>query len=307
LGRQLWLIAESDLNDPRLVRPPEAGGYGLDATWSDDFHHALHVTVTGEQQGYYRSYRGLPDVARALERVYVHDGGHDPGRGRRHGRPVGSLPRHRFLGYAQNHDQVGNRARGDRLSQLVEPEALAALAALVLTAPFVPMLFQGEEWGASTPFQYFTDHPDPELGEAVRSGRREEFAAFGWAPDAVPDPQDPATFERSRLRWDETGEAPHDELLAWHRLLVGLRHHHPDLLDGRPDATRVTVDDEQGWIVVQRGASTVVAVNLAAQARRVPLPPGPRTVLASFPPGAAVAGPGAVQLPAGGVVVMGAS
>ena len=304
LGRQLWLIAESDLNDPRLVRPPEAGGYGLDASWSDDLHHALHVMVTGEQQGYYRSYRGLADVARALERVYVYDGGRDPGRGRRHGRPVGDLSRHRFLGYAQNHDQVGNRATGDRLSQLVEPEALAALAALVLTGPFVPMLFQGEEWGATTPFQYFTDHPDPELGEAVRAGRRREFAAFGWAPEAVPDPQDPATFVRSKLRWEEAGDTPHRELLAWYRRLIELRHHNPDLLDGHPGATRATFDDEQRWLVVERGAATVVALNLAAQARRVPLPPGARTIRASFPPDVAVSGVGAVQLPAGGVVVM---
>jgi maltooligosyltrehalose trehalohydrolase len=304
LGRQLWTIAESDLNDPRLVRPPEAGGYGLDATWSDDLHHALHVAFTGEQQGYYRSYRGLGDVARALQRVYVHDVRYDPGRGRRHGRPVGDLSRHHFLGYAQNHDQVGNRARGDRLSQLLEPEALAALAALVLTGPFVPMLFQGEEWGASTPFQYFTDHPDRELGEAVRAGRRREFAAFGWAAEEVPDPQDPATFERSRLRWDEAAAPPHRDLLAWYRQVVHLRRSRADLLDGRADATRVTIHEEQRWLVVERGAATIVAANLASQARRVPLPTGAGAVLAGFPPGAAVAGLGAVQLPAGGVVIM---
>jgi maltooligosyltrehalose trehalohydrolase len=306
LGRQLWLIAESDLNDPRLVRPPEAGGFGLDASWSDDFHHALHVAFTGEQEGYYQAYRGLGDVAVALERVYVHDGRYDPGRGRRHGRPVGDLSRHRFLGYAQNHDQVGNRATGDRLSQLLEPEALAAVAALVLTAPFVPMLFQGEEWAASTPFQYFTDHSEQDLGAAVREGRRREFAAFGWAPEDVPDPQDPATFERSRLRWDEAATPPHDEMLTWYRQLVRLRVARADLLDGRAGATRVTFDEEQRWLVVERGAATVVAVNLAAQARRVPVPAGARTVLAGFPSGTAVGGVGAVQLPAGGVVVMAA-
>jgi maltooligosyltrehalose trehalohydrolase len=304
LGRQLWVIAESDLNDPRLVRPPEAGGYGLDASWSDDFHHALHVTFTGEQQGYYRSYNGLPDLARALERVYVHDGGYDAGRGRRHGRPVGDLPRHRFLGYSQNHDQIGNRAQGDRLSHLLDGDALAAVAALVLTAPFVPMLFQGEEWGASSPFQYFTDHEDPALAEAVRVGRRREFAAFGWDPEAIPDPQDPATFERSKLVWDERAEAPHAELLTWYRRLLQLRRTHPELLDSRPDRTRVIFDDEQRWVIVARDSLTV-AVNLAPQARRIPLTPGSRTILASYPIGAAVAGVGAVQLAAGAVAVLG--
>ncbi|HVF20015.1 MAG TPA: malto-oligosyltrehalose trehalohydrolase, partial [Mycobacteriales bacterium] len=174
LGRALVLIAESDLNDPRVVTPRERGGFGLAAQWSDDFHHALHATLTGERGGYYTDFDGLGDLATALGSVFVYDGRHSAYRGRRHGRPVGSLPTTAFLGYLQDHDQVGNRATGERSSHLLTVEQLEVGAALVLLSPFVPMLFQGEEWGARTPFLYFTDHDDPELADAVRTGRRAE-------------------------------------------------------------------------------------------------------------------------------------
>jgi maltooligosyltrehalose trehalohydrolase len=265
LGRPLWLIPESDLNDPRLLWSRERGGYGLHAQWSDDFHHALHAALTGERVGYYADFGDLAAVGAALERGYVYGGRHSAHRGRRHGRPADGLSGHRFLGYIQNHDQVGNRARGERIGQLVGAELQKAAAALVLTSPFVPMLFQGEEWAATTPFQYFTDHEDPELGKAVRQGRRAEFAGFGWDPDQVPDPQDAATYERSILRWEERRQAPHSEVEAWYRLLIAFRRSRPDLLDGRLERVEVTTDEAARTVVVRRGG-VLVCCNLGDHA-----------------------------------------
>jgi maltooligosyltrehalose trehalohydrolase len=274
LGREVWVIAESDLNDPRLVRPPEAGGYGLDAAWSDDFHHALHTVLTGERTGYYADYGSLEQLAKAIEHVYVVDGCWSPSRGRVHGRPVGDLPRHRFLGYAQNHDQIGNRAMGDRLSMSLPPGRLHIAAALVLLAPFVPMLFQGEEWGATTPFLYFTDHADPDLGEAVRQGRRREFAAFGWDPESIPDPQADETFRRSVLDRGELASPRHADLRAWHQRLIAVRRSRVAPDDG---ARARTGGDEAGWLVVDRG-SVAVAVNVGQASATVPLPWRPAEV-----------------------------
>ena len=281
LGRPLALIAESDLNDPRIVARREVGGYGMDAQWSDDFHHALHAALTGERDGYYADFGSLEQVAVALRRAFVVAGEYSPHRGRVHGRPPVGIPGSRFLGYLQNHDQIGNRAQGDRSSHLLDDAGLRIAAALVLTAPFVPMLFQGEEWGASTPFQYFTDHEDPALGEAVRRGRREEFAAFGWDPAQVPDPQDPETHRRSILRWDERAEPRHAALLDWHRGLIALRRSTPDLVDGRLDRVRVDVDEDAGLLTLERG-SIVVAVNLAERPQAVPAVAGAEAILA-FP------------------------
>jgi len=301
LGRPLWLIAESDRNDPRLVRSPEAGGYGLDASWSDDFHHALHSALTGERSGYYEDYGRLSQVATALRRVHVFGRDWSPFRQRHHGRPVGDLPATRFLGYLQNHDQVGNRAVGERSAALMSLGRLKAAAALVLCAPTVPMLFQGEEWGASTPFQYFTDHRDPGLGRAVSEGRRREFAAFGWSPDDVPDPQDPATFERSKLRWDELDDEPHASVLEWHRGLIALRRHHGELTDGRLGAVEVDVDEECSWLRLRRARVTVVT-NLSPSACDVGVPSGGEVVLASDP---AIARTGAaLHLPPDSVAVL---
>jgi maltooligosyltrehalose trehalohydrolase len=269
LGRRLWLIAESDLNDPRVVRDPERGGYGLDAQWSDDFHHALHAALTGERTGYYVDYGRLEDVARALRRAFVFDGRYSRFRERRHGRPIGDLGGDRFVVCLQNHDQVGNRAAGERSSALMSTGLLRVGAALVLTAPFVPMLFQGEEWGASTPFLYFTDHVDPELATAVSQGRKREFAAFGWDESAVPDPQDESSFVRSRLDWDEIAREPHAGLLAWHRELIALRRRLPALRDGDLSAVCVRVDEEHRWLVMERHGVTVAA-NLGARAARIP-------------------------------------
>ena len=303
LGRPLALIAESDLNDPRVVRPPELGGYGMDAQWSDDFHHSLHSALTGDRSGYYADFGQLTDICRVLERVFLHAGDYSAFRRRRHGRPPTGLAGHRFLGYLQNHDQIGNRAVGERSSHLLSPGRLKVGAALVFTAPFVPMLFQGEEWGAGTPFQYFTDHDDPELGRAVSEGRRREFAAFGWRPEEVPDPQAPATFERSRLDWSELERAPHADLLAWHRRLIALRRVEPALADGRLEQVRARCDETARWLVMARGPVRV-AGNLADHRQSVPLGDDSpaRLLLASAPDVVLTAG--AVELPPDSVAIV---
>jgi maltooligosyltrehalose trehalohydrolase len=301
LGRRKFLIAESDLNDPKLVRAPEAGGFGLDAAWSDDFHHALHSALTGETAGYYEDFGGLAPLGRALERGYVYAGDHSPHRG--HGRPLSGVPANRLLGYLQNHDQVGNRAAGERSSALMSTGRLHIAAALVLLGPFVPMLFQGEEWGASTPFQYFTDHLDEDLGRAVSEGRRREFAAFGWKPEDVPDPQDPATFERSVLDWAELDKEPHAALLEWHKRLIGLRRQIPVLADGNFDHVQTIWDEDEHWFVLRRGDITIAA-NLADSPQAVPLPGGAATVLLSSAD--AAVDQGAVRLPPDSVAVLSA-
>lgn len=268
-GLQPALIAESDLNDPRVIRAREVGGYGIDAQWNEDFHHALHAILTGEDQGYYRDFGRLGDLADVLTRGFTYDGRYSVYRRRRHGRPATGLSGHRFVGCLQNHDQVGNRAKGERASHLISKGRLKIGAALVLTSPFAPMLFQGEEWGASTPFLYFTDHQDPELAEAVKSGRRKEFAAFGWRPEEIPDPQAEQTFQRSALDWDEPGRPDHAEMLEWHRSLIRLRRRLPDLTDGDLSRTGVSLDEKSGWLVMRRG-SVLIACNFAGEEQRVP-------------------------------------
>ena len=246
--RPLFLIAESDLHDPRLLQPPPIG-FGIDAQWSDDLHHALRTALTDERHSYYVDYAGASDVAATLMRGWPHGRGWSEYRGRTHGRPFEGLPGWKLLGYAQNHDQVGNRPFGDRLS----PAQLKVASAIYLTAPFVPMLFMGEEWGASTPFQYFTSHTNARLGRAVIEGRRREFQEAG----AVPDPQDPATFQRSKLDWAELEKPAHAELLEWYRSLIALRRTSPGLLDGRLDHVHASVDGDV--LTVHRGPVEIVA------------------------------------------------
>lgn len=270
LRRRLVLVAESDLNDPRIVRAPELGGFGLDALWSDDFHHALHAVLTGERAGYYADFGRLADLAAALQKVYVYDGQYSAFRRRRHGRPVERLSGHRFLGYLQNHDQVGNRARGERAGRLMSLGRLKIGAAVVVTAPFVPLIFQGEEWAASTPFQYFTDHREPELARAVSEGRRREFAALGCKPEEIPDPQAEETFRRSKLDWSEADRGEHALMLEWWRRLVRLRAETPALSDGCLDDVRVEFDEERRWLRMDRGPVSV-ACNLRAEPQRIPL------------------------------------
>lgn len=293
LGRPLFLIAESDMNNPRFITPREEGGLGVHAQWNDDFHHALHAALTGETQGYYADFARdpLPALAKTITKGYFHDGTYSAFRGRRHGRPLdrARIPAHRLLGYAQTHDQVGNRARGDRLSASLSSGLLACAAALTLTSPFTPMLFMGEEWGATTPWQYFTDHTDPELAEAVRRGRRREFAEHGWDAEDVPDPQDPATRDRSCLDWSEPEREPHARLLAWYRTLIALRRAESDLRDPDLTATKVVYDRQARWLAFRRGEIRV-AVNLGGQPAGVLLGNRPARVLASWgqvvPPGA---------------------
>lgn len=260
LKRPLSLIAESDLNDPRFVRPPREGGYGLDSAWADEWHHAWHGAFSGERTGYYEDFGSLEHLAKALRQAWVYDGVWSGHRGRTHGRPADGLDGHRFVVCTQNHDQVGNRAAGERSSALMPPGRLKVSAGLLLTSPFVAMLFQGEEWAASTPWQYFTDFPDASLGQAVTEGRRSEFSSFGWDPGQVPDPQDRATFDRSKLRWSETGEPAHAEMLQWYRTLIGLRRRLPELTDGDLDRVAVQVDHDRGAVVVERHPSLVVAL-----------------------------------------------
>jgi maltooligosyltrehalose trehalohydrolase len=282
LGRHLVLIAESDLNDPRLVWSRETGGYGLDAQWSDDFHHALHTVITGERPGYYSDFGTIDQLAKALKQVFVYDGCFSPFRNRPHGRRVERLAGYRFLGYIQNHDQVGNRATGDRISHLVNLRRAKLAAGLVLTSPFVPMLFQGEEWAASTPFQYFTSHEDPELGDAVSRGRRSEFVEFGWDPANVPDPQSEDTFLASKLRWDELEQEPHAEMLAWYRDLIHLRKLRPELSDGNLERVSVDFSEESRWLTVCRGP-VIIACNFAEMHQRLPADPHARILAASEP------------------------
>jgi malto-oligosyltrehalose trehalohydrolase len=271
MGREMFLIAESDLNDPRLVTSREAGGYGLDAQWSDDFHHALHTLLTGERQAYYADFGSTAVLAKTLTRVFFHDGTWSSFRGRTHGRWVDTLrtPGHRFLGFLQNHDQIGNRATGDRISAGLSPDLLKVGAGLLLTAPFTPMLFMGEEWGARTPWRYFSDHEEPHLARAVSEGRRQEFADHGWASDDVPDPQDPETYRSSILDWTELDEPDHRELFDWYRALIALRRARPELTD--PRLTEVSVDYGDSWLVMRRG-DLRIAANLGKDP--VPLPDG---------------------------------
>ena len=278
LGRHLALIPESDLNDPRLLWSRERGGYQLDAQWSDDFHHALHTVLTGERTGYYSDFGTIGALARALRHAFVYDGEFSPHRRRHHGRPVEGLSGHRFLGYLQNHDQVGNRARGDRSSHLMGPKKLKIGAALVLASPFLPMLFQGEEWGASTPFFYFTDYREPELANAVREGRCREFAAFGWKPEDTADPQARETFEQSKLNWNEISKPPHAEVLDWHKRLIQLRRAESDLSDGDLNNVRVTFDEKERWLVMKRRSISVVC-NFSERPQRVPVPDGMTKIL----------------------------
>ncbi len=280
LRKHLVLIAESDLNDPRVTRSRDAFGFGLDAQWSDDFHHALHAWLTGERIGYYADFDGVWALARSLEQGYVYTGQYSMMRQHRHGRPFASMNGHKLLGFVQCHDQVGNRARGERMAMLVGLERMKVGLMLVLTAPFIPMLYSGDEWASVSPFQYFTHHDEPELAEAVRVGRRNQFAAFGWKPEEVPDPQAQETFEHSRLNWGELEKPEHRAVHGYVRALIDLRAKWADLRDGHLEQVQCTFDKEKAWLVVERNSAMVVA-NLGP-AQKIPLPTkGERVVMAS--------------------------
>jgi maltooligosyltrehalose trehalohydrolase len=265
LGRRLVLIAESDLNDPRLVKPRDAGGYGMDAQWNDDFHHALFTVLHHEPGwGYYSDFGTMDRLAKALSQVFVYDGSYSIYRQRRHGRPVVGISAHHFVGFIQNHDQVGNRAKGDRLEHIVGMDAAKVAAGIVLTAPFVPLLFQGEEFAASTPFLYFADHDDPEMAKAVSEGRKRDFAAFGFRAQEIPDPEARQTFDCSKLNWGEVDEGRHKEMLDWYRALIHLRRTSRALNDGDLGHFQVRFDGPARWLVMDRGAVQIFA-NMGGQ------------------------------------------
>jgi len=284
LNRRLFLIAESDLNDPRVVTPRKAAdgsdrfGYGIDAQWSDDFHHSLFAYLTGQRHTYYRDFGSLAQLAKSVSSVFVYDGLYAENRGRIHGRPVHDIDRNRFLGYVQNHDQIGNQAFGDRLYALVGMRKSMVGAAMVLTAPFIPMLFQGEEFAASSPFLYFAQHDDPVIAQSVSDGRRMEHAHEGDA-NSIPDPEAQSTYESSKLRWEEREEADHGEMLAWYRSLIQLRSSTPSLRDGNPNHLQVRFDEQLQWLVMERGRIHLY-FNLGDDAVTLPVPEGSSIQLA---------------------------
>lgn len=259
-GRPLTLIAESDRNDPATVTATSAGGIGMGMQWADDVHHGVHAWITGERQGYYADFGAAEALAAVLTRILLHAGSWSSFRGQVWGAPVdpGSehYDGHSFVTFLQNHDQVGNRATGDRIHHRLGAGEHAAAIALILLGPGTPMLFQGEEWAASTPFAYFTDH-DRELGPLVSAGRSEEFAKMGWS-EQVPDPQARSTFESAFLRWDERATGVHARMLAWYRTLISLRREHADLSSPQLSATVVEVLGPE-TVTMRRGHVTVLA------------------------------------------------
>ena len=275
-----WVIAESGLNDPRVMRLTELGGYGCNAAWADDFHHALRTVLTGERVGYYEEFGRISQLAKAFHRPHIHDGNYSEFRRRRFGARADDVPPRRFVVFSQNHDQVGNRAFGDRLPAPVRP--LAAFCTLL--SPFVPMLFMGEEYGEPAPFQFFSDHIDKRIADATREGRRREFAAFAEFEEDIPDPQDPATFERSKLTRERDPRLA--ELYA--QLIVERRRLPPG------DADAIEFDEELRWLRMQRGPFEILC-NFADEPRRVPCegtsvqlsthePPQPLHGFAELPP-----------------------
>ncbi len=271
LGRSVTVIAESDLNDPKLVSPADLGGYGLDAQWSDDFHHAVHAVLTGERDGYYIGYSRVGDLAKVMECRFVFDGIYSEFRRRRHGAPALHVPTNRFVVAIQNHDQVGNRAAGERLTSLVSFEQLKIAAALMFMSPYVPLLFMGEEYGETNPFQYFVSHSDAELVRAVRDGRRREFEAFAWTGE-VPDPQAEDTFQRSRLDRSHRDSEQARQLEALYAALIRLRHAEPALRPGNA-TVRVASNEEDACLVVELAAldgyDLVALYNLSAEPRQL--------------------------------------
>ncbi|MGV8909381.1 MAG: malto-oligosyltrehalose synthase [Propionicimonas sp.] len=304
LERPLTLIAESDLNDPLLITPAEADGYGIDAQWDDDFHHALHVALTGETHGYYADFAPLAALAKVCEGGFFHDGTWSSFRGERHGAPLetSKVPGWRLVVYSSNHDQIGNRARGDRPAEGLDVDQLACAALVTLTSPFTPMIFQGEEWAATAPFPFFADHPEPELGSAVTEGRLAEFARLDWDPDSVPDPQDPATFAAAKLDWAEAETGSHRVLLQAYRELIALRRQYAELTNPFMARTVCQVDEAARWFLMRRGGLAVV-VNFGD--REVVIDLGGRHQLRwATPAGARITGSSVVLPPHAGALLL---
>ncbi len=277
LGRPLYLFMESDRNDTRFIRPGALGGFGVDAHWNEDFHHALHVVLTGERDGYYMDFSGAGDLLKSFAEGFVYTGQRSVYRGKRHGSPSADIPPGKFVSFSQNHDQVGNRLRGDRLSQSLPPEKLRLAAALVLLGPYIPLLFMGEEYGEKAPFMYFISHSDEGLIRAVREGRRREFAAFGWKGE-VPDPQGEGAFLGSRINPELRGEPAHAELFGFYKKLIRLRREIPVLRAYSREG--VTVCLQEDILVMTRRFNDappgygllLAAFNLSGRAEEIALP-----------------------------------
>jgi maltooligosyltrehalose trehalohydrolase len=276
--RKIYLIPESDLNDARVITSKEHGGYGLSAQWNDDFHHALHTVLTGERGGYYEDFGNLEHLAQAYAEGFVYSGEYSSYRGRRHGNSSRHIAARQLVVFSQNHDQVGNRLHGERLVNLVPFEDVKLAAGAVLLSPYLPLLFMGEEYGETAPFLYFISHSDEDLIEAVRKGRREEFAAFQWEGQ-VPDPQDEETFLRSRIDHRLCGSGHHKTLLAFYRELLLLRKDHPVLSRLSKEDMEVMAFESEKVLYVRRwkGAGQTAAVfhfGSAPVSLALPLPPG---------------------------------
>lgn len=284
VGRRLFLIAESDLNDPRIGRSMEANGYGMDAQWSDDFHHSLATIVFTDpgHKGYYDDFGAFESLAKAARDVFVFDGQFSKYRSRSHGRPVDGLSAHHFINFLQNHDQIGNRALGDRIHETIGLEKTKVAVGLILTAPMIPMLYMGEEYAASTPFLYFADHEDKDIARQVTEGRKREFADFGFDGTEIPNPEDPETFRRSKLDWTQPEQGLHAEMLAWVRSLIHLRRRSKCLNDGNRHHMKVTFSEEQRWFRMDRNLTSIFA-NLGYGTSEFEVPPGHRLLLWSSP------------------------
>ncbi len=280
-GKRYVLIAESDLNDPKFVRSIEAHGYGMDAQWSDDFHHSLFTLLWSEPgRGYYDDFGSMDDLVKSIKGAFVFDGCYSRFRHHTHGRPVEGLSAHHFLGYIQNHDQVGNRAAGERLEHLVGMEASKVALGLTLMAPFVPMLWMGEEFAASSPFLYFADHEEEEMRRMVSEGRKRDFAAFGWNEDEIPDPEAPTTFTDSKLRWSEVHGGKYAEMLQWTKDLIQLRRSTVDLNDGDFGHLKVSCTEDGKGLTMVRG-SVRVLMYIGEGTMRCPVHEGETLRLAS--------------------------
>ena len=282
LGRCLFLIGETDLNDPRFVTSREANGFGLDAQWSDDFHHSLYTLLIHEPFGYYEDFGTIEQLATAMKQVFLYDGRYSRFRKHHHGRQVHKISYHRFFGYIQNHDQIGNRAKGERLQQLVGTQKARLAAAVVMTAPFLPMIFMGEEWAAATPWQYFADFQEPELRKAVSEGRKRDFQHFGWDKNDIPDPEDPATFQRSKLQWTELEQAEHHAMFQWYRDLIHLRRKTLALNLGDASRMKVIFSEEGRWIYADRG-NVRTMINFAETETSFAVEAGAELLLSSGP------------------------
>jgi len=307
LGRKAWLIAESDLNDPRVIRTAEAGGYGLDAQWSDDFHHAVHTLATGNGRGYFSDYGRAADAVKAITQGYVYDGTYSPYRQRRHGAPSGAEPGVRFVIFNQNHDQIANACQGKRLAQLVGVDKQKVATAVLFVTPGLPMLFEGEEYAEDAPWDYFTSHTDQTLADAVREGRHQEYLHLqeeGADVSSWADPQDPKTFERTKLRWQSIDQPPHAEVLAFYRSLIALRKRLAPLRNGRKDLTRAEADETAKLLTIRRddpsGAAVFTVANFGDQPAQAKLPADGRwkLALATSNPDGARSGPGLSVPPA---------